>query len=122
MFVLSGALLLTVALLVAVYTRPPTRSAVALRRRLDELEELADRTHVELKRLIKRYRSLEGHVYGSFDEPDEPDEEVAPTAAPQAAPAAGGPTLVPDAPDVPQDFPEEAFQQLVNARRMRPYG
>jgi hypothetical protein len=89
---------------------------VALRRRLDELEELADRTHTELKRLIKRYRSLEGHVYGSFNAPDDDeDEEVAPSGAPE--PVRGQEpdslALVPDE----TDFPEELFQAQLAARR-----
>lgn len=107
LLVLWLALALVTAVLVGVYTRPPTRSAVALRRRMDELEESTDRDHVQLTRLIKRYRALEGHVYGSMEPAD---DEPAPAAA------------LPDSPQLElhtprDDFPEDAFQAELARRR-----
>lgn len=102
----------SVIALLYVYIRPPARSATAMRRRLDDLESDYATDHTELKRLVKRYRALEGHVYGSM-EPAE-DELAAP----------GGPNpeqgrdlaLLPDS-----DFPEEEFQQLVAKKRGLPH-
>lgn len=93
------------------YTYPPTRSVTALRRRVDALETDYATDHTELKRLVKRYRALEGHVYGSM-EPDD-DEAAADGHNPAHAPgSASSLALLPD-----PDFPEEAFQRLVEARR-----
>lgn len=110
LILLAAAWLFSVTMLVWVYVRPPTRSGVALRRRLDDLEESSGGDHMELKRLVKRYRRLEGHVYGSM-EPDE--DEAAPDGPnPSSQPGSGSLALIPDS-----DFPEDAFQAELARRR-----
>ena len=113
------ALVFLAGVLVYVYTRPPTRSNTALRRRLDDLEADHSTDHAELKRLVKRYRALEGHVYGSM----EPEDDVVYTAGAPSGPNPDSGTghtpfaLLPDS-----DFPEDEFQRLVASKRGLPHG
>lgn len=103
-----------VALLVA-YLRPPKGSVRALRARVNDLEELTERDHTRLALHLKRYRSLEGHVYRT----EELDEETgAPDALnPSSQPGSGSLALIPDS-----DFPEAEFQAALARRKALPNG
>lgn len=111
-FAVATVFLLCAALAVAVWMllRPPARSTAALRRRVDDLEADYATDHTELKRLVKRYRALEGHVYGSME--PEPDELAEPDGPNQPAAGSGTLELVPT-----PDFPEEEFRALLAQKR-----
>ena len=99
--------------LAAAYLWPPSGSVVALKRRMSALEADHETDSSLLQRIKKRHYALEGHVYGSDDDDD--DEE---TAAPAGHNLAHGePAPLALIPDVPDDFPEEAFQEAVARRR-----
>jgi hypothetical protein len=116
--VLVLALSATAVALALAYLLPPAASIRALRKRVTDCEALTEQLDARIARHLKRYRSLEGHVYGSMDGDDDDEPE-------QAAPGGHNPAHTPEPGTlalIPEDFPEDAFQAAVAQRRRLPNG